>query len=348
MLHLEQNIQKRNEMKIMKLYRVLPIVGIFLVLAQNLGFAVEITHGLSYTYLLSPSIETNKFGGDNYYLIKKEKFIEPYLRLLQSFQNKQKPSPFYKLRKNEISCISSYVCKSKKVIQITFANVLPDSLKEIKPFHFQKTHITQWQYIMIMADEIDENPSHFKNDDETIQVKIGEKIFTMQPNHPIEQISWYDAQRFIRKLNELGSVNDSLIYQLIPDHQIGDIYRLPIESEWLFIADATEVTKYQTKAWHNENTQKTQKVATLEPSIIKRNVHDLPINDAMIYDMLGNVRIWLADKRIDSGNDDDPRICRGSSWNDSWLIMKRLVRISSNPNLRSPNIGMRLVRQRNK
>jgi len=63
-------------------------------------------------------------------------------------------------------------------------------------FWMQTTEVTQWQWQAVMGN----NPSRFKGD-----------------NRPVENVSWDDAQLFIRKLN---------------GRDPGKSYRLPTEAEW--------------------------------------------------------------------------------------------------------------------
>lgn len=64
----------------------------------------------------------------------------------------------------------------------------------------------QWEAVM------GENPSCFK----------------LGPDHPVEQVSWEDCQRFIDKLNGIE----------------GGKYRLPTEAEWEFACRAYFTTRF--------------------------------------------------------------------------------------------------------
>jgi len=72
-----------------------------------------------------------------------------------------------------------------------------------KPFYMQATVVTQGQWKKVMGS----NPSYFKN--------CGD-------NCPVEQVSWNNAQDFIRKLNK---------------QERTDSYRLPTEAEWEYAAN---------------------------------------------------------------------------------------------------------------
>jgi len=70
----------------------------------------------------------------------------------------------------------------------------------VSSFNIGKTEVTQAQWRAIMGN----NPSNFQNCDDC----------------PVENVSWYDAQDFIDKLNQ----------------KTGKTYRLPTEAEWEFAA----------------------------------------------------------------------------------------------------------------
>ena len=102
-----------------------------------------------------------------------------------------------------------------------------------KDFEIQTTEVTQRQWFHVMGD----NPSYFKP---SVVKKIFVyfipykgikydycpgaaiiKSYTMCPDHPVEQVSWQDVQRFIKRLNK-----SSQAY----------VYRLPTEAEWEYAA----------------------------------------------------------------------------------------------------------------
>ena len=79
-----------------------------------------------------------------------------------------------------------------------------------KSFYMQTTEVTQGQWKKIMGN----NPSYFKN--------CGDDC-------PVEQVSWNDAQEFIRKLNRKEGA---------------DKYRLPTEAEWEYACRAGSTTRF--------------------------------------------------------------------------------------------------------
>ena len=154
--------------------------------------------------------------------------------------------------------------------------------------------MTQGQYYKVM----EEKPSGFQN--------CGE-------NCPVERVSWDDAQKFIKKLNQMEKT---------------DKYRLPTEAEWEYACranskdrwsfgdDEADLEKY---AWYDKNSKderhpegKTHPVGKREP------------NAWGLYDMHGNVWEWVQDRYGDypAGPVTDPkgpatgdyRVLRGGSY----------------------------------
>jgi formylglycine-generating enzyme required for sulfatase activity len=127
---------------------------------------------------------------------------------------------------------------------------------EIKQaFYLGKFEVTQKQYQAIMGN----NPSHFKGE-----------------NRPVENVSWNDAQAFIKKLNDKEGKSNK--------------YRLPTEAEWEYAARANTSTKWsfgdnesdlKEYAWYRENSNsETHEVGQKKP------------NGFGLFDMHGNVWEW--------------------------------------------------------
>ena len=188
-----------------------------------------------------------------------------------------------------------------------------DAWDDEKPAHKEtvsdlmigETPVTQelWQAVM------GSNPSSFKGD--------------MQ--RPVEQVSWNDCQKFIKKLNQLTGQN----------------FRLPTEAEWEYVArggNRSKGYKYAgsndvgTVAWYNGNSgSTTHKVKTKQP------------NELGIYDMSGNVLERCQDKYYNSQRNSGDRVLRGGSWGNGARRVRVSVRYYSGPGNRSRYIGLRLA-----
>lgn len=187
-----------------------------------------------------------------------------------------------------------------------------------KPFYLGKYEVTQAQWEAVMG----ANPSKFKGND-----------------HPVEHVSWQDAQEFIQRLNALEGHGR---------------YRLPTEAEWEYAAragtggayffgdDAGELYKY---AWYDADYfgGSTKPVGRLQP------------NPWGLYDIYGNVLEWVQDwYRSDyyyGSPETDPagpetggvKTIRGGCWFNVIECCRSAYRYGQVPEYRGNNIGLRLA-----
>ena len=106
-------------------------------------------------------------------------------------------------------------------------------------------------------------------------------------NYPVAQVSWFDAQDFIRLLNDKTSEN----------------FRLPTEAEWEYAARSKgKKEKYPGSdsllevAWYYENSEdRAHQVGEKLP------------NSLGLYDMSGNVRQWCLDWHYSKYYESSPR-----------------------------------------
>ncbi len=202
------------------------------------------------------------------------------------------------------------------------------------PFFIQTTEVTQKQWKMVMGN----NPSYFKD--------RGDRF-------PVENISWTDAQMFIRKLNKLENTKR---------------YRLPTEAEWEYACRAGTKTPFTFGKCISTNQANYDGRYPVKDcpkgNFIKSPspVETFLPNAWGVYDMHGNVYEWCQDRcNIDKDgysiitntykdDQDNPiskigrfRIIRGGSWYYSARHCRSAYRSYNTRNYRNFNLGFRLV-----
>jgi eukaryotic-like serine/threonine-protein kinase len=208
-------------------------------------------------------------------------------------------------------------------------NETPSRLVKItEPFYMGKYEVTQAQWYAVMRS----TPWYFTY----------HKVGTNTEQHPVEQVSWQDAQRFIVRLNEIEKDN-------------GYTYRLPTEAEWEYAARGGTQTEYffgnsveklEEYAWSSGNSdQKTHPVGQLKP------------NPFGLYDILGNVWEWCEDSwhgnyigaPVDASarkmhiRYDSSAVLRGSSFKDDVVYCRSAVRNQGQMSNTGTGVGFRVV-----
>ena len=173
----------------------------------------------------------------------------------------------------------------------------------LSDFYIGKHEVTQGEWEKVMGS----NPSNKKK---------GLK-------YPVENVSWEDAQEFIRKLNG----------------QMGNRYRLPTEAEWEYAARSggkkekwagtSDESQIGAIAWYSDNSYPTHPVGEKAP------------NGLGIYDMTGNVLEWCSDwygqNYYATSPKKDPQgppsgrwhVLRGGSWSYAPGSIRAAYRVPS-------------------
>lgn len=196
-----------------------------------------------------------------------------------------------------------------------------------KGIYAQTSEVTQGQWKEVMG----ENPSFFKD---------------CGPSCPVEQVSWYDAQKFISKLNRIEKTEK---------------YRLPTEAEWEYMCRAGTVTPFSfgkcltseqaNYDGHHPSKGCTQGLYREKPISVK----DFPPNGWGLRGMHGNVWEWCEDWVGDYPTEavTDPkgpakgslRVIRGGGWNSYAQACRSSNRSGISPVKSFANLGFRIVRE---
>jgi formylglycine-generating enzyme required for sulfatase activity len=203
-------------------------------------------------------------------------------------------------------------------------------------FFMGQTSITQAQWRAVaswqkLERDLEPDPSTFKG-----------------ANRPVEQVSWFDALEFCRRLNQ----------------RTGQRYGLPSEAQWEYACRAGSTTPFHFGA-------------TLTPELANYNVNNVygngpkgtyreqttevasfPANGWGLHDMHGNVGEWCQDHWHESYNfapDDDqpwlipaaaadePRLLRGGSWHNLPGDCRSAGRDRDQPANADLDVGFRVV-----
>lgn len=184
----------------------------------------------------------------------------------------------------------------------------------LSSYYICKYEVTQALWRAVMGS----NPSKFIGD-----------------NLPVEQVSWYDCQTFINRLNSYTGRN----------------FRLPTEAEWEFAARGGNYSRHykysgsnyiSDVAWYEDNSgNRTHPVGTKQA------------NELGLYDMSGNVYEWCSDwygsySSYSQSNPTGPnsgsfRVIRGGSWIIIARGCRSSIRGNNEPGNRDCGLGLRLV-----
>lgn len=199
-----------------------------------------------------------------------------------------------------------------------------------KDYYLGKFEVTQREWEVIMG----RNPSYFKN--------CGE-------NCPVDNVSWYKVQVFIRRLNEKAKARG----------ERGG-YRLPTEAEWEYAARAgtktpfsfgeninTSQVNYNGNEPYNGGKKGEYRVKTVEACSLQGNAWGF-------HEMHGNVWEWVSDvyvsypersvtdPHVQSGG--SRRVSRGCGWDDYAGYCRSAFRGRLKPNSSDDDLGFRLAR----
>ncbi len=232
----------------------------------------------------------------------------------------------------------------------------------VNRFGMRFVEIPAGNYRMGNPDKSDERPAHVVTFATSFRMQateltqlqwkavMGSRPWSTVPNvhegdnFPAIQISWPDAQQFVKKLNELD-----------PGHG----YRLPSEAEWEYACRAgstgtydfgNDKNKLKDHAWFDEN-------ASLAGENYAHAVGQKQPNAWGLYDMHGNVWEWCQDPYRDnyqnapsngtalSAREVDSHVYRGGGFRNAERFTHASARSGLDEEDYSDNIGFRVVMQ---
>ena len=191
---------------------------------------------------------------------------------------------------------------------------MPTHSVTLSSYYICKYEVTQALWRAVMGS----NPSNFKGN-----------------NLPVENVSWYDCQTFIKRLNSYT----------------GRDFRLPTEAEWEFAARGGNYSRHykysgsnhiDDVAWYIDNSNKRP-----------HPVGTKQANELGLYDMSGNVGEWCSDwdgsyssysqTNPTGPNSGSSRVNRGGFWRYNARYCRTPERSSNAPDYCVNFIGLRLV-----
>ena len=182
-------------------------------------------------------------------------------------------------------------------------------------FWLAETEVTQAQWKAVMG----RNPASFKGDD-----------------RPVETVSWYDVQEFIKKLNSRTEKQ----------------FRLPTEAEWEYAARAGTMTVRYWGDGIGKNHANCNGCGSHWDYRRTAPVKSFAPNGFGLFDMLGNVWEWTCSAYKWSydgfenrcGNQAETYSIRGGSWYHKPRWARAAHRRMSRPIYRVISYGFRLAR----
>lgn len=159
-------------------------------------------------------------------------------------------------------------------------------------------------------------------------------IIFSQPDQPVNNVTWYECQKFVNRMSSLTGLHISL----------------PTEAQWEYAARGGNRSKgyiysgsnnLKDVGWFKKNGRVVKPVKQLKP------------NELGLYDMSGNVWEWCSDwyGLYKNNEETDPKgmvtgtlkVNRGASAGEVYALARVSCRSSNSPNFKSQAVGLRIV-----
>ena len=231
------------------------------------------------------------------------------------------------------------------------------------PIEVMSTPVTQRQWVEIMG----ENPSYYSKGEGSRVIHWKGKSVRMNPDHPVENITWWSVLVFANKISEKhglkpaydlrgvkwspgSEAKDGTLrikegeIKINENYYLSEGYRLPteVEQEYLLRGGGQSKGRYhfgdneedlKHYAWYAENSgATTHPVGELEPLVLEGQ---------KFYDLHGNVWEWGID-RFTHGSSGG--VVSGGSFGDSMKALSYWYRFRGGLWSHSRGSGFRLVR----
>lgn len=253
-------------------------------------------------------------------------------------------------------------------VRVTLSWDAPTTDK-ILPFEIMSSPVTQEQWVRIMG----RNPSfHNLNTGETVTTPDGKSV-SLQPDHPVEGITWWSALVFANLLSkkhgykpaydlseipfampmtyEEGNLQSirtdhAILYNLSQESRTAEGYRLPRIAELTFIAQ-------NSKTANGENIFQADLLEKIKYFWLAENSKSMshPVEMLLpvyvfgqrLYDITGNVSLWTSD-HFERWATNNFKITYDPYFNTpaAGIAPERIGKLDAND--RNPTVGLRLVR----
>ena len=209
-------------------------------------------------------------------------------------------------------------------------NELPTHQVTLSNYSIGATEVTQelWQAVM------GTNPSYYSTSNS----------YSENLQRPVENVSWYDCQQFISKLNEMT----------------GMTFRMPTEAEWEYAARGGSKSRGFKYAGSNNINNVAWYISTIPSQAIDTEGYGpQPVgtkngNELGLYDMSGNVWEWCQDKYSTYSSDDQTNptggtsgsnyVLRSGCYSSQAVGCRVSLRDKSNMYGKAKTIGLRLAK----
>jgi len=204
----------------------------------------------------------------------------------------------------------------------------------LSPYFLSKSEMTQGQWKRLTG----VNPSAFGPDAEWKTKWLASRELSSLM-HPVEQVSWYEVQKFLGRLNENAGNGE---------------YRLPYEAEWEYAARAGSATRYWWGDEVGQGNANCDGCGSRWDLTETAPVSSFAANPFGLHDVHGNVWEWTADAfEPYPGFTPDPyrdysapwfsthKVLRGGAWISRSRMLRNTWRNYYTPDRRDPWLGFR-------